>query len=61
MSGGGGRNGRAAGGSWVWRWLWDERESGGLGPVWHCCAVKIIAVRFAVRGISYERKQFGVW
>ncbi|CAL2277747.1 unnamed protein product [Prunus armeniaca] len=32
-----------------------------VGPVWHCCAVKIIAVRFAVREISCEIKQFGVW
>ena len=32
-----------------------------LGLVWHCCAVKIIAVKFVVREISCEIKQFGVW
>ncbi|PQQ14175.1 hypothetical protein Pyn_23836 [Prunus yedoensis var. nudiflora] len=31
MGGGGGRNGRAADGGWVWRRLWEERESEGLG------------------------------
>ncbi|CAB4313611.1 unnamed protein product [Prunus armeniaca] len=31
MGGGGGMNGQAAGGVWVWRRLWEEREGGGLG------------------------------